>query len=148
MNYKEYLEKAKYSRTTIESYTNQVDKFTTWCQRNHTTSESIDYKTCMKYIGYLQRENTNKKTVNHKLGILKNHIKGYFLRFHHTFRYEFSLDCKSFPTKNSSTRFAGMSVYCQLAALDPFLQLPPGVVRKQLGRCLIQPHTSQTVRCL
>ena len=67
-NYKTYLEDQKYSTTTIESYANQVEKFIHWCKRNHTTAESIDYKTCMKYLKYLQRKNTNKKTINQKLG--------------------------------------------------------------------------------
>ncbi|QMU65806.1 MAG: hypothetical protein GKR88_17010 [Flavobacteriaceae bacterium] len=71
MNYKTYLEKENYRTTTIDSYTNGVGKFIKWCNRNHTTPDQIDYKTCMKYIKHLQRKNTNKKTVNHKLGIIK-----------------------------------------------------------------------------
>ncbi len=74
MNYKTYLEKENYRTTTIDSYTNGVGKFIKWCNRNHTTPDQIDYKTCMKYIKHLQRKNTNKKTVNHKLGIIKSYL--------------------------------------------------------------------------
>ena len=73
-SYKEYLKEQHYSPTTIENYTSQVKKFITWCKRNHTSPESIDYKTCIKYLKYLQRKTTSKKTVNHKLGILKNYL--------------------------------------------------------------------------
>ena len=72
--YKEYLEKENYSRTTVNSYTNEIDKFIKWCHRNHTTPEQIDYKICMKYLKYLQRKNTNKKTINHRISIVKNYL--------------------------------------------------------------------------
>jgi site-specific recombinase XerD len=52
-SYKEYLKEQHYSKTTIDNYTSQVKKFITWCKRNHTSPESIDYKTCMKYLKYL-----------------------------------------------------------------------------------------------
>ena len=73
-SYKEYLKEQYYSKTTIDNYTSQVKKFITWCKRNQTSPESIDYKTCMKYLKYLQRKTASKKTVNHKLGILKNYL--------------------------------------------------------------------------
>lgn len=74
MDYRNYLQKQNYSTSTIESYAKQVEKFTAWCKRNHTTPEAIDYKVCMKYLKYLQKGNTNKKTVNHKLGTIKNYL--------------------------------------------------------------------------
>ena len=73
-SYKEYLKEQHYSPTTIENYTSQVKKFITWCKRNHTSPKAVDYKTCMKYLKYLQKKTASKKTVNHKLGILKNYL--------------------------------------------------------------------------
>lgn len=75
MEYKNYLEKENYSKSTIESYNNAKSQFTEWCKRNHTKPESIDYKTILKYIKYLQRKGTTKKTVNHKIGALKIYFK-------------------------------------------------------------------------
>lgn len=75
MDYKNYLEKENYSKTTITSYTKQVEKFNKWCTRNHTTAESIDYKSILKYIKYLQRKQITKKTINHKIGTLKTYFK-------------------------------------------------------------------------
>ncbi|WP_159292438.1 phage integrase N-terminal SAM-like domain-containing protein, partial [Tenacibaculum maritimum] len=69
--YKTYLEKEKYSKTTIESYVNESEVFIKWSKRNHTSPESIDYKTFLKYIKYLQRKKNTKKTVKHKIGALK-----------------------------------------------------------------------------
>ena len=70
-DYKTYLEKQKYSKTTIESYVNESEVFIKWSKRNHTSPESIDYKTFLKYIKYLQRKKNTKKTVKHKIGALK-----------------------------------------------------------------------------
>jgi len=66
-DYNIYLEKENYSKSTVDSYTKQVDKFIKWCHRNHTTAIEIDYKKCLKYIQYLNRKGTAKKTVNHRL---------------------------------------------------------------------------------
>jgi len=73
-NYKEHLQKLGYSSTTVESYFLEVRKFIKWCARNHTNPTAIDYKTCLKYIQYLTRKGNSKKTINHKLGSLKNHL--------------------------------------------------------------------------
>jgi len=75
MNYKEYLEKENYSKTTIESYVNGAEVFIKWCKRNYTNPELIDYKTILKYIKYLQRKSNTKKTVKHQIGIVKNYFK-------------------------------------------------------------------------
>ena len=72
--YKDYLAKEKYSKTTIASYHNQVQHFKKWCVKNHTTPSQIDYKTCLKYIKYLTQKGNTKKTINHKLGSLKNYF--------------------------------------------------------------------------
>lgn len=73
--YKRYLEKENYSKTTIESYVNGAEVFIKWCKRNHTNPELIDYKTILKYIKYLQRKKNAKKTVKHKIGTIKIYFK-------------------------------------------------------------------------
>lgn len=73
-DYRTYLQSKDYTATTIESYIKQVELFVKWCNRNHTTPTDIDYKDCLKYIQYLQRKNTTKKTVNHKLGRVKIYL--------------------------------------------------------------------------
>jgi site-specific recombinase XerD len=73
--YRNYLQKESYSLSTIESYTKGAENFIKWCKRNHTTPDLIDYKTFLKYIKYLQRKNTTKKTIKHKIGTLKIYFK-------------------------------------------------------------------------
>lgn len=73
--YKSYLEKEKYSSTTIEGYVKQAEKLTQWCKNNNTSPEGIDYKTILNYIKYLQEQKSSKKTVNHKIGSLKIYFK-------------------------------------------------------------------------
>ena len=73
-NYQTHLEEQGYSMTTVKSYFLEVEKFTKWCTRNHTTPITIDYKICLKYIKYLTLKGNSKKTINHKLGNLKNYL--------------------------------------------------------------------------
>ncbi len=75
IEYKGYLEKENYSKSTIENYTKQIHVFIKWCNRNHTNPELIDYKTILKYIKYLQRKNNTKKTIKHKIGTIKIYFK-------------------------------------------------------------------------
>jgi site-specific recombinase XerD len=75
IEYKSYLQKESYTKSTIESYTKGAEIFIKWCNRNHTSPDLIDYKTFLKYIKYLQRKNTTKKTIKHKIGTLKIYFK-------------------------------------------------------------------------
>ncbi len=72
--YRSYLEQENYSTSSIVCYINEMQHFKKWCSRNHTTPAQIDYKTSLKYIKYLARKGNSKKTINHKLGSLKNHF--------------------------------------------------------------------------
>jgi site-specific recombinase XerD len=73
--YKSYLQKENYTESTIESYTKGAEIFIKWCNKNHTSPDLIDYKTILKFIKYLQRKGTTKKTVKHKIGTLKIYFK-------------------------------------------------------------------------
>lgn len=70
-SYNEYLEEQNYSKTTIKVYTTEIQSFIKWCKRNSTTANEIDYKNCLKYIKYLTRKGTTKKTINHRLRTVK-----------------------------------------------------------------------------
>jgi integrase/recombinase XerD len=75
MDYKRYLQKENYTKSTIKSYENGAETFIKWCKRNHTNPDLIDYKTILKFIKYLQRKGTTKKTVKHKIGTIKIYFK-------------------------------------------------------------------------
>ncbi|WP_254514190.1 site-specific integrase [Aquimarina sp. EL_43] len=64
MNYTEYLHHENYSTTTIVHYTNRITEFTKWLKKHKVTASEIDYKTCMKYIKYLQQK--KDQTPNHQ----------------------------------------------------------------------------------
>lgn len=74
MNYKTYLQEQGYSETTITGNEKQVELFKKWCNRNSTTPTEIDYKTCLKFIKYLSRKGTTKKTVNHRIRSIKTYF--------------------------------------------------------------------------
>lgn len=71
MNYKTYLQEQGYSETTIAGNEKQIEHFKKWCKRNGTIPTEIDYKTCLKFIKYLTRKGTTKKTVNHRIRSIK-----------------------------------------------------------------------------
>ena len=73
-NYNDYLHEQNYTITTIKDYTTSAQVFIKWCNRNHTTPNQIDYKTALKYIAYLTKKGTSKKTINHRLRIVKNYL--------------------------------------------------------------------------
>lgn len=79
--YKSYLEKEKYSESTIKSYSNTVEKFIGWCKKHGTSPEEIDYKTFLKYIQHLQKKQVKKTTVKHQIGALKIYFN--YLVFEH-----------------------------------------------------------------
>jgi integrase/recombinase XerD len=72
--YRIYLEKENYSKSSIGCYINEMQHFKKWCNRNNTTAIEIDYKTSLKYIKYLTRKGNTKRTINHKLGSIKNYF--------------------------------------------------------------------------
>lgn len=71
MNYTEYLNEQGYSKTSQKGYTRQAELFTKWCKKQHTSVNSIDYKTTLKYIKYLTQQGNSKKTINCKIANLK-----------------------------------------------------------------------------
>jgi site-specific recombinase XerD len=75
IEYRNYLQRESYSSSTIESYIKGAENFIKWCNRNHTKPDLIDYKIFLKFIKYLQRKGTTKKTVKHKIGTLKIYFK-------------------------------------------------------------------------
>jgi len=69
--FKDYLEEQNYSNSTVDLHTKETQNFLKWCNRNGTTAIEIDYKKCLKYMGYLTRKGTTKKTINHRLRSVK-----------------------------------------------------------------------------
>lgn len=72
--YQYYLQKQGYAPATSTTYLREVVKFIKWCKTNRTTPELIDYKTTIKYLKYLQRGTTTKRTVTLRLGAVKNYL--------------------------------------------------------------------------
>jgi len=72
--YRTYLEKENYSKSSIDCYINEMQHFKKWCNRNHTTAIEIDYKTSLKYIKYLTRKGNTKRTINHRLRSVKSYF--------------------------------------------------------------------------
>ncbi|WP_430906550.1 tyrosine-type recombinase/integrase [Maribacter sp. 2-571] len=72
--YKEYLQQHNYSPISIKGNLRLLKHFEKWCKRNGTTAETIDYKTCLKYVRHLTRKGNKKKTVNHKLRRIKTYL--------------------------------------------------------------------------
>jgi len=78
MDYTDYLQQHNYSRTTIAHYLKRVKEFTKWLQKRKITAIDIDYKTCMRYIKYLQQKRMKPQTINNHLVTLRNYFD-YFI---------------------------------------------------------------------
>lgn len=73
-NYTNYLEKNGYNPKSIPTYQNTSQRFINWCVNYGTTPESIDYKTILKYIEYLRKNNLKARTLKSYIGNLKTYF--------------------------------------------------------------------------
>lgn len=106
--YSEFLEQQNYSETTIKVYTTEIQSFKKWCKRNNTSPKEIDYKNCLKYIKYLTRKGTTKRTVNHRLRSVKIY-----------FNYLIDEACRSDnPIENTTIKGAKRTVNYNLLEAD------------------------------
>ena len=78
MEYIEYLHQQNYSSTTVVHYLKRIAEFTKWLKKRRITAAQIDYKTCMKYIKYLQQKKIKPQTINNHLVTLRNYFD-YFI---------------------------------------------------------------------
>ena len=73
-NYEEYLEQNNYSKTTIEHYLKRITEFTDWSKKYGVKVSEIDYKTCLKYVKYLQQKRIQVQTINNHIVTLRNYF--------------------------------------------------------------------------
>jgi len=76
--YKEYLKEQNYSPSTIANYATEANVFLKLCRKRSVCPEGIDYKTTLKYVKWLQRNQNTKKSVSHRVTITKNYF-GYLI---------------------------------------------------------------------
>lgn len=73
--YREYLQKEGYAKTTITSYLRYQSFFSNWCEYKDYEETTIDYKSCLSYIKFIQQskkvKTITKSTVQHQVGALK-----------------------------------------------------------------------------
>jgi len=74
MNYQEYLEQNNYSKTTIEHYLKRTQEFTDWSKKYGIKASEMDYKTCLKYVKYLQQKRIQVQTINNHIVTLRNYF--------------------------------------------------------------------------
>lgn len=73
--YDTYLFEQDYSRSTIDSYLRDAEKFNGWCNFKGHDPCHIDYKTCLDYVKEIQLPTKgkvlSKRTIKHHIGALK-----------------------------------------------------------------------------
>lgn len=67
MNFKEYMEKERFTASSIKSYGFQCDKFLEWMECEGHDLVHFDYKKAVRYVDYLQKRHTNIRTINGKI---------------------------------------------------------------------------------
>jgi len=74
MKYEQYLIENNYSKTTIEHYLKRTEEFTAWSKKYGIRATEIDYKTCLKYVKYLQQKKIQVQTINNHIVTLRNYF--------------------------------------------------------------------------
>ncbi|WP_299223827.1 tyrosine-type recombinase/integrase [uncultured Psychroserpens sp.] len=73
--FEKYLYGQGYAKGTVESYLRSANFFSNWCNSKGFELETIDYKSCLGYVKYLQQikngKRLSKSTVKHQIGALK-----------------------------------------------------------------------------
>lgn len=72
--YEDYLEQNNYSKSTIAHYLKRIKEFTVWSKKYGIKASEIDYKTCLKYIKYLQEKRIQVQTINNHIVTLRNYF--------------------------------------------------------------------------
>lgn len=73
MNYTEYLQRLRKSKSTIEYYSKYVERLRKWCTSKHITIEALNYKQLVKYIATL-KDNHKPETINTHLIAIKHYL--------------------------------------------------------------------------
>lgn len=67
MTFKAYLQKENYAQSSRKGYERIKDKFTDWCEHHGHQPETIDYKSCLVYLKYLQQPRQGKTVVKNTI---------------------------------------------------------------------------------
>lgn len=74
-SYDDYLFEQDYSKSTVEGYLRDSEKFIGWCNFKGLDPKYIDYKTCLVYVKDIQRptkgKSNSKATISKHIGALK-----------------------------------------------------------------------------
>jgi len=65
--FREYLEKERFTKSSAKSYSFQAKKFTQWLEKQDYNLIRFDYKKALLYVDYLQKRHTNITTINSKI---------------------------------------------------------------------------------
>jgi len=84
MEYRDYLHRQGYAKSTVETYTRDKKFFVRWCDQKGYRDSEMEYKDCLEYVKKLRREKPTKSTVKHIVGSLKIYFN-YLVEIEHRF---------------------------------------------------------------
>ncbi|WP_299892359.1 tyrosine-type recombinase/integrase [uncultured Lacinutrix sp.] len=82
-DYKTYLEKERYSQSTVSRYIYRLKDYETWCNKKRIESTQIDYKNLLQYIKYLQSKSWKAESINNQIRSVKlyfNYLNESYIR--------------------------------------------------------------------
>lgn len=74
MNFKQYLEKELFSKSSVKSYVFQSEKFIEWMGKEGHVLVHFDYKKAVRYVDHLQERHTKIKTMNHSITAIRHYF--------------------------------------------------------------------------
>ncbi|MFD2565883.1 tyrosine-type recombinase/integrase [Pseudotenacibaculum haliotis] len=84
MEFREYLHRQGYAKSTVETYARNKNFFVRWCDQKGYKPFEMEYKDCLEYVKKLRREKPTKSTVRHIVGSLKIYFN-YLVEIEHRF---------------------------------------------------------------
>ncbi|MEA1786095.1 tyrosine-type recombinase/integrase [Arenibacter sp. GZD96] len=72
--FREYLEKERFSKSSIKTYTFQAEKFIEWTESSGHGFIDFDYKKAVNYVAYLQKRHANIRTINGKIAATRQYF--------------------------------------------------------------------------
>ena len=74
MDFKQYLEKEQFSKSSVKSYLFQLGKFIEWMEKEGHAWVHFDYKKAIRYVDYLRERQTKIKTMNHSITAVRHYF--------------------------------------------------------------------------
>lgn len=73
MNFTNYLQQKRYSNATIDHYTDYIEKFLTWLQKENIDATVFTYNDLLSFMRYANQQGITKRTLHNILCVIRHY---------------------------------------------------------------------------